>query len=93
MKVDWHRELLFVPSAIGAALFAHGPLDSNWLAFPFILIALWLYRMPYEAYFSASVLNPRRREFALGVLFVVLAQVLLWAGGLWLAHTWMHPVI
>jgi hypothetical protein len=81
---DWHREILALPTALGATLVGFA-LGSWWYGLPLIALALLPYHHAYVAYFSVSKAHPRRRHLGTNAFFVV-AQVALWASVFFAVH-------
>lgn len=76
-RYDWHRELLGLPSTVGALLF--GMALHGWgLGIGLSFIALALFYQPYRLYFSTAEGHPRRRHVGTNLLFVGI-QLLFWA--------------
>ena len=87
---DRHRDLLGLPSAVGAMLVGFA-FDSWWLGLGLLILSLYPYHWIYTAYFSESTRHPRRRDISTNALFVA-AQVAFWAIALFavlgLQHAW-----
>lgn len=64
-----HRDLLALPSAVGAMLVGFA-FDSWWLGLGLLVLSLYPYHRAYAAYFSESSGNPRRRDLGTNALFV-----------------------
>lgn len=75
---NWHRDILALPSAIGAVLVGFA-LGSWWYGLALLVLVLAPYHRAYRAYFSESKAHPRRRSLGTNAFFVVV-QLVLWAG-------------
>jgi hypothetical protein len=85
-----HRELVGMPSVIGAMLIGFA-FDSWWFGLGLVILSLYPYQRVYAAYFSDSANHPRRRDIPTNALFLS-AQVVLWLIALFavlgLKHVW-----
>ena len=75
---DWHREILALPSALGAMLVGFA-LGSWWYGMALVVLVLAPYHRAYRAYFSEAKAHPRRRDLGTNAFFIV-AQLVLWVG-------------
>jgi hypothetical protein len=66
---DIHRDLLGLPSAVGAILVGFA-FDNWWLGLGILVLALYPYHRIYVAYFSEARTHPRRRDIGTNLLFV-----------------------
>ena len=71
-----HRDLLALPSAVGAMLVGFA-FDSWWLGLGILVLSLYPYHRAYAAYFSESSGHPRRRDLGTNALFLG-GQAMFW---------------
>jgi hypothetical protein len=76
-RYDWHREILGLPSTIGALLLGMA-IHGWWLGILLMFLALVLFYQPYRLYFSTTEGHPRRRHVGTNLLFVAV-QLIVWA--------------
>lgn len=81
-KWEIHRDILSIPSAIGACLLAIYPLNKWWMSFPLLLVFLLVFQPVYAAVFGESD-NPGRRLNWQRNTLVVLAQIIFWSLLVW----------
>ena len=76
-RYDWHRDILGLPSTVGALLFGMA-LHDWWLGIGLSLVALVLFYQPYRLYFSTVEGRPRRRGIGTNLAFIFV-QLIFWA--------------
>ena len=87
-RYDWHREILGLPSTIGALLFGMA-IYGWWLGIALMFVVLVLFSHPYRAYFSNVEGHPRRRDIGTNLLFV-LVQIVFWGIAFVLFQAFKH---